>query len=131
MDGNDNMIPGETPQDTANTTPNVAPKKRMRHEKTTTQKPRTTEELQNISPEKMTPKELIIMVKALREMTAQLSQQAAAYEGNAKSAYEQARDLQARYDDLRVRLNSTISFIKQTLAVCNTTVVLATNKLEG
>jgi peptidoglycan hydrolase CwlO-like protein len=86
---------------------------------------RSLEELDKLMPGKMTDLEKNDYIKELREQLTKLAYQIQALDNNAKSAYEQARMLQARYDDLKVKASAKINYARQLIDVARTSIILA------
>jgi hypothetical protein len=119
----------QTAEETAATT-NVTP---LPVQKTATAKKavkRSIEDLHNLNPSKMTDAEKNDYIKALREENTLLVNKANAFENNCKSAYEQHRQLNQKYSDLKTQAVAKLNWAKQCVDHCRTAIILAGNLEE-
>lgn len=91
-------------------------------------KTRTYAELADVTPAKMTDKELRLCVENLRAELILANNKAEMLDQNAKRAYEQCRQLQVAIQQKEVDFNNTIAFINQSTSVFARSVLLATQK---
>lgn len=96
--------------------------------KRTTTKVRTYAELADVTPNKMTEKELKICVENLRAELTLMSNKNIMLDENAKKAYEQCRQFQVAMQHKEAEYNNTIAFINQSTSVFARGVLLATQK---
>jgi hypothetical protein len=96
-----------------------------RPKKTAKPKKRTAEELQDVAPKKMTDAEKNDYIDYLRKELSTAGYQAAAYQTNAKSAFEQCRTLQQQFDEYKLQANAKLNYVRSCVDHCRTSIILA------